>query len=76
MCCDSPLDSAHGRCTASLWMIDAQRGWDRPVCVLRGDLNAVNERARQSDADLARRVPTLDGVIASASALVIEVALL
>ena len=63
VCCEAPLDGAHARSPASLWIVDASVSAE-PQCLLRSDLRAVNERARELDAALAKTVPTLDGVVA------------
>lgn len=67
VCCEEPLDSAHPRAAASLWVMDVERpGYERqPQCVLRGELRAVNERARELDVALSKSiVPNVDGIAA------------
>ncbi|KAJ8599979.1 hypothetical protein CTAYLR_001802 [Chrysophaeum taylorii] len=67
VCCDQPLDSAHPRASAALWIMDArQPQYERqPHCLLQGELRTVNERARELDQSLAARiVPSVDAVVA------------
>lgn len=60
---NEPLDSAHPRASAALWIMDAeQQEYERqPQCVLQGELRMVNERARTLDYKLAEIVSKVDG---------------
>ena len=63
VCCEVALDDATPRSPASLWIVDASVS-PEPKCVLRAELVAVNRRARELDAALARSVPGFDAVVA------------